>query len=308
MPLPFSLPSSLPGDQGATLERIADFCGESIDLLLPQFEASPRLHSLICSAINALDLIDAATVNLYQYWGIDAAPGVHLDRLGKIVGEDREGRSDVDYAVAIKTRVLINRSQGRVQDLVQIVRLFLSLTDGDTVKVKSVGQPTTGNRVLTSQNALPGDLFLRMVSLTGFPVSGGFQVVIDDGVNSEELTATGLATGPERILLSTPVVGTYLSGPSGVSLKTEYTANARIELRVYGIMSQLGEQLLKRLKQAKAAGVTLTQITMPPLSPLSSDRALTLIRASSYPEKNTTKGLSRVIAPANGGKLQHARG
>lgn len=307
MPLPFSLPSSLPGSGQAALERILDLCGESLDLLLPQYEKSTRLQALICSFLDAVDKIDEALIALYQTTDPDLAPGKHLDRLGRIVGEDREGRLDPLYALGIKTRILINRSQGRINDLAGIARTFLSLGVNDQVRISEVGKTTHGNRVLLAQNAVPGDTVLVVVSKAGFPSSGSFEAVLDDGGSgSEVVIASGLHPTTDQILLSTPVVGTYLAGPGGVSLRAVQAVYARVEVRVLGTMIQSGADLLKRLRQAKAAGVALTQITMPPFSPLPHSRAFRLIRAFSYPLKNTTQGLSRVADPTSGGTLQHA--
>lgn len=53
------------------------------------------------------------------------ASGIHLDRLGKIVGELRQGRADDPYAAAIRVRILSNRSEGTPDDLLAIARLLL---------------------------------------------------------------------------------------------------------------------------------------------------------------------------------------
>lgn len=53
------------------------------------------------------------------------AEGARLDTLGKLVGEPRGGRDDAAYRVALKLRIRVNRSLGRVSDIFEIVALAL---------------------------------------------------------------------------------------------------------------------------------------------------------------------------------------
>jgi hypothetical protein len=43
-----------------------------------------------------------------------------LDKIGSIVGEARQGRTDANYAVAIQIRITVNDSQGKAEDLLKI--------------------------------------------------------------------------------------------------------------------------------------------------------------------------------------------
>lgn len=47
-----------------------------------------------------------------------------LDKLGKIVGEPRNGRTDAQYVPAIRLRIRINRSNGLAEDIIQIAALL----------------------------------------------------------------------------------------------------------------------------------------------------------------------------------------
>ncbi len=53
-----------------------------------------------------------------------AAAGVHLDRLGKLVGEARKDRTDAAYAAAIRVRIRVNRSDGSADTLLQIAKIL----------------------------------------------------------------------------------------------------------------------------------------------------------------------------------------
>lgn len=58
----------------------------------------------------------------------DTAAGVHLTRLGALVGESRNGRTDTNYRIAIKGRIAANRSGGTWPEILNI--LHLTLGDG----------------------------------------------------------------------------------------------------------------------------------------------------------------------------------
>ena len=49
---------------------------------------------------------------------IDAATGTNLEKLGAIVGQDREGFSDLIYRTLIKAKTAANRSKGTTENLI----------------------------------------------------------------------------------------------------------------------------------------------------------------------------------------------
>lgn len=54
---------------------------------------------------------------------IDTAIGAQLDKVGALVLETRDGRADADYREAIRLKVLILRSTGRVVDVLRIINI-----------------------------------------------------------------------------------------------------------------------------------------------------------------------------------------
>lgn len=137
--LPYTLPTLLPGDAAGeytvtadatgggdgTLRALVSHCQAAADLLIAQYQDQPLIRAWLCSYLDRLQDIDTATASLYENaLDLDNAAGVHLDLLGRIVREPREGRSDEDYRRALRVRVLVNRSQGRIEDLIGIVDLF----------------------------------------------------------------------------------------------------------------------------------------------------------------------------------------
>lgn len=67
-----------------------------------------RLEDELWKVINARNFLDNPT-------------GIVLDILGQIVGEARDSRTDPDYLEAIRIRILINKSSGKVPDILKIL-------------------------------------------------------------------------------------------------------------------------------------------------------------------------------------------
>lgn len=151
--LPYFLPTTLPGDTtvipapeptetgGAdgTITPITSFCDSGLALLLKQYADSPLLQALICLMLDRVQEVDDASAQIPALvLDVNLAEGAHLDLLGRIVGETRNGESDAIYRRGILARVLINRSQGRIGDLISIVRVYAGLGDTDTVDIQDV--------------------------------------------------------------------------------------------------------------------------------------------------------------------------
>jgi len=176
--LPYVLPSSLPGggaaavphlvsDRGGlagTLHELTSHCASARALILSQYEDSPNLQALLCSYVTRVQDLEAGIIGVYERGlSIDAGEGASLDLIGRIVREARDGRADYEYRRGLRTRILVNRSQGRVPDLIAIVRLFEDLaSSGGTVRVQTIRPMTI--EVRTDQPALnpPAALHARL--------------------------------------------------------------------------------------------------------------------------------------------------
>lgn len=82
---------------------------------------------LVCLVSGYQDLVDViAACGLGRQ--IDAAAGVQLDVLGKLVGISRPSDDDEVYRRYIRTKIAINRSRGTTLDVRSVVRLALGST------------------------------------------------------------------------------------------------------------------------------------------------------------------------------------
>ena len=176
--LPYFLPALLPGPLDAyapdtsgaggadgTLTSVTSYCDAARALIISQYAESPRVLAWLCSFVDRVQQIDNALAAVYQHGlSVDTAEGVQLAALGRIVGEDREGRLDDDFRRGVRTRVLVNRSQGRTADLAAIAYLFASVADesGAYVRVSTHVPGTVTVRTVRTPVASPTDMVKRL--------------------------------------------------------------------------------------------------------------------------------------------------
>lgn len=121
-----------------------------------------------------------------QRW-IDTARGAQLDNLGAIVGESRDGRDDVTYRLWVRARAKANRSHGRPDDSLEILKLLVE----STATVRYVDQdPRDAEYRLTVENTAvdlvqvkkilelvrPAGVYMNLISAgdaTSFAFDGG---------------------------------------------------------------------------------------------------------------------------------------
>lgn len=84
--------------------------------LLWQFRDSANFRSLAQSLGAEINAIEAAFGAL-EALTVDTEAGAQLDGDGALLGVDRAGRTDTDYAAAIHAQTRINRGLGRIEDV-----------------------------------------------------------------------------------------------------------------------------------------------------------------------------------------------
>lgn len=108
--------------------RINDHADSAPTLLTDMFANKAKTAALLKALTRPFDGLESViwdVLNLRQLGGF--AYGIHLDWLGKIVGENREGRSDASFEKAIRIRIRVNRSQGQTSDILDVLALWSSL-------------------------------------------------------------------------------------------------------------------------------------------------------------------------------------
>lgn len=82
--------------------------------------ARNRTQVILTALLNRVQELEDASWALLTNMSVLLATGDLLDKLGKLVGEPRLGRSDADYRVAIKLQIRTLRSRGRATDIIDV--------------------------------------------------------------------------------------------------------------------------------------------------------------------------------------------
>lgn len=97
---------------------------EGLARLLTQYQEKPVLRGWLKAYLKQVQLLEDATYDVIVKRLIDVAVDEQLDTIGRIVGEQRKDRDDDTYRVFIRARIMINRSQGRTQDMLDALELI----------------------------------------------------------------------------------------------------------------------------------------------------------------------------------------
>ena len=116
-----------------TLEKKTAHVAEALANLVTQFKDKPKLAAFITALINQVSDLENVFFQLIDDRTLDTAVGVQLDGFGLIVGENREGRSDDEYRIAIRARIILNLGHGTPEDL---IALLSAVSDGKNVHLE----------------------------------------------------------------------------------------------------------------------------------------------------------------------------
>ena len=88
------------------------------------FQGKPRLASLIWAFTEEVQILENAIQSVITLRQIDAAGIEQLKIIGKLVGERYASQATATYRAYVKTRILVNRSGGTINDLLRVVQLL----------------------------------------------------------------------------------------------------------------------------------------------------------------------------------------
>lgn len=118
-----------------TLEQTTDHNAEALNQLLEQFKSKPRIEALISAKMIQVQEIEAVLFDIRDKLVLAVAVGDQLDIFGKIVTEPRLGKSDPTYLAFVLARILINRSNGRIEEINAVIKLITEATTGGTWRI-----------------------------------------------------------------------------------------------------------------------------------------------------------------------------
>ena len=160
--------------------------------LISQFAGLPNLAAWITAFGAQLNDVDQFFGQLFTELNIENATGAQLDGLGNILGQSRNGLSDTAYQTLLQARIVSYRSQGTVENLIQIL---LSLAAAQSVQVIEAqpaaisvvvageGTPalTNSDIVTAVYQAKPAGVLLTLNAATELPI---FQFDAPNSANS----------------------------------------------------------------------------------------------------------------------------
>lgn len=114
------------------LSKVDAHIAEMLARRIEQLADKERFSLLLSLFGGQIQDIENALFQVLNETDINSAVGAQLDGLGSIVGEDRAGREDAPYRVAIRTRIVLNLSQGTSEDL---IALAIAISGGTKAEV-----------------------------------------------------------------------------------------------------------------------------------------------------------------------------
>lgn len=153
--------SDLTDEDGAPDGQITDYEQRAHDRLIHYFQGKPRIRAVLGSWAEQIQELETIFWYLLTRRGLSDAEGVWLDVLGDVVGEPRQDRTDAGYRAAIRVRILVNRSNGKLPELIAIAGQMLGT--GADVQVTEHAPASIMVRVHSDLgDVLPADL-IRML-------------------------------------------------------------------------------------------------------------------------------------------------
>lgn len=110
-------------------ERVTDHVEQGLKLLISQYKGKPRLRAWLTSYLRQVQLLQDAVWDVLEKRWLDNATGPELLTIGRIVGEPYGDQDTETYRALIRVRIRINRSLGRAEDVLTILRLLDSTTE-----------------------------------------------------------------------------------------------------------------------------------------------------------------------------------
>ena len=115
-----------------TLAKNSNHVEEALANRIEQFKDKVRFGDLLTSYVEEVQSIEDALLEIQNETELPDAAGQQLDNIGEIVGEERFGRSDLQYRTALSARIQLNLSEGTRED---IINLMLAVSGGVPVQI-----------------------------------------------------------------------------------------------------------------------------------------------------------------------------
>lgn len=208
-----------------SLEHITDVSDTVASRVLSQYQKLTQFMALMRGLGAEIQEAEDALWAIVAQLDFHQANGIWLDWLGRLVNELRAGAADTDYRRFIAARILANRSSGRIEQVLDVLRASLDvavgtgivLTEWDLVAM-TIEVPGATAELGGQQGML---ILTRVLQLLRATRSAGVKLTLryQDDVDAEIFVcgdSTGAVDPPGKGCgdSSDPTVGGRLSGAS----------------------------------------------------------------------------------------------
>ncbi len=108
---------------------ISTHTADALLRLIDQYKDKPRMAAFVSAFTDRVQDIEDALYLTFFESAIADAVGAQLDVLGDVVGQKRQGMVDDEYRSFIYARIKVNRSDGKLEQLLEILSLILNGQD-----------------------------------------------------------------------------------------------------------------------------------------------------------------------------------
>lgn len=203
-------PSSSSSSDEGTISKESDHATRAVERLLAQYRQQPKLEALIALQAGYVQDLEDAAFDFFEQVTLAGAEGATLERLGLIVGQQREGRTDEVLRTWIGARIRLNRGSGTVPELVD---LFSALApEGATVVVRE--SFPAGLVVELEDVATPAELADQLARVLQLARGGGIRAFLISAVAppEEAFAFAGVGVGMGFGTVADPLAGGRLAG------------------------------------------------------------------------------------------------
>lgn len=132
---PETIPAPITGAVDGVYSYNEEHAAEAISHLISFFREGPRNQAVLEAMMAQVQELEDNIALQRDAFDVDTAVGDQLDSLGKRVGERRDDRIDDVYRTAIRVRILVNRSNGRLEELLAIA---LGISPAATIRAREL--------------------------------------------------------------------------------------------------------------------------------------------------------------------------
>lgn len=173
-----------------TIKYYDDITDRAISLLLQQFKTKENCIKFVEILTKETQDLEYIFEQINELTWLDSSSGLQLDRLGEIIGYDRDSRNDEDYRNYLKFGVLLNKSAGEPEILITALKLLTESTKVSFYELFPAAcfahiDGQTGLENLTTKMddlSLGGVKFAYISQVVGIPFSFGSELSEESGL------------------------------------------------------------------------------------------------------------------------------